>query len=800
MPGPLSGVRLFDLTIVGVGPFATGILGKMGAEVVAVEQGPSWPPVYQGSPPNVRGLSTLYMTVHLNKRSLYLNLKDPEGLETAYRLIGEADIFAENMTWGTVQRLGLGSDRLLELNPRLVYGNFPGWGREGPYVQRRSADAITQVFSGSVAINGRRGGEPEILRWPALWDFNASLHIAVSLLLGLLARERTGSGLSLLSHQIGASVNIQLSRVAEFLATGDTPARMGSGTATTVPNRAYRCRDGRWLAVGVVRDDQWRRLWRAIGAEDLGENDELSTNRGRVRNRALVDGALGRIFATQAAKWWEIQLRKAKVPASLFLDYTQVLDDPQVRANGHFVWLRYPRDDETAEVLAYPDIGQFPPLPPLPFGSLPFQYSKTPIATTAGTLPGANTDHILRHGWLSEDGGTPATYHGPRQPMATGVLDGVTVLDMTQGVSGPFASLMLAECGARVIKVEPPEGDYTRGWEPRLGDVGAAFFHLNRNKEGLRIDLERPADRDELRELLRDVDVFIEEEGQDRLGRWGLDQASLEQTNPAIITCSISPFGEDGPLRDQPGSELVFQAMSDFLSHLGEPGEEPVRMGPDMATAGTSLYACQAILGALYHQWRTGVGQRIAISELGALLHQRAVQWTSLVDPDEWNGYLFGYLKPPDHPYKTKDQPIMVNPISRAEDMPLLMEELGMESHLGNPLFQHPPEYLVGWGSNGAVDTGEIPMLAKPIWEEAFSRLTAEQIADVFIKYGGNGVLANDYRQLYDHPQVRTLGLFGEMDDPTLGTVRYQRMPWTLDGVPVPPARPFRDVTATRAR
>ena len=132
MPGPLSGVKLFDLTIVGVGPFATGILGEMGAEVVAVEQGPSWPPVYQGSPPNIRGLSTLYMTVHLNKRSLYLNLKDPEGLETAYRLIGEADIFAENMTWGTVQRLGLGSDRLLELNPRLVYGNFPGWGREGP--------------------------------------------------------------------------------------------------------------------------------------------------------------------------------------------------------------------------------------------------------------------------------------------------------------------------------------------------------------------------------------------------------------------------------------------------------------------------------------------------------------------------------------------------------------------------------------------------------------------------------------------------------------------------------------------
>ena len=755
--------------------------------------------MYQGSPPNIRGLSTLYMTVHLNKRSLYLNLKDPEGLEAAYRLIGQADIFAENMTWGTVQRLGLGRDRLLELNPRLVYGNFPGWGREGPYVQRRSADAITQVFSGSVAINGRRGGEPEILRWPALWDFNASLHIAVSLLLGLLARERTDSGLSLLSHQIGASVNIQLSRLAEFLATGDTPARMGSGTATTVPNRAYRCRDGRWLAVGVVRDDQWRRLWRAVGAEDLGKNDALSTNRGRVHNRELVDDALGRIFAPRLPSGGRSSCgRRRSRPAS----FSTTPRSWMIRRCGR---------TDTSSGSNTPGTTRPPRCSPTPTSGSSRRCRGCRSGACRSVLEDADRDHgrnpaRRQYGphpparMVERRRRDPAAYHGPRQPMATGVLDGVTVLDMTQGVSGPFASLMLAECGARVIKVEPPEGDYTRGWEPRLGDVGAAFFHLNRNKEGLRIDLERPAGRDELRELLRDVDVFIEEEGQDRLGRWGLDQASLEQTNPAIITCSISPFGEDGPLRDQPGSELVLQAMSDFLSHLGEPGEEPVRMGPDMATAGTSLYACQAILGALYHQWRTGAGQRIAINELGALLHQRAVQWTSLVDPDEWNGYLFGYLKPPDHPYRTRDQPIMVNPIARAEDMPLLMEELGMESHLGNPLFQHPPEYLVGWGSNGAVDTGEIPMLAKPIWEEAFSNFTAEQIADVFIKYGGNGVLANDYRQLYDHPQVKTLGLFGEMDHPTLGTVSYQRMPWTLDGVPAPPARPFRDVTATRGR
>lgn len=793
MPGPLSDVNVFDLTIVGVGPFATGILANMGANVIAVEQGPRWPPAYQGSPPNIRGLSTLYMTVHLNKRSLYLDLKDPRGLEEAYRLLQDADIFAENMTFGTVQRLGLGHEQLAERNPRIVYGNFPGWGRSGPYVDRRSADTITQVFSGSVAMNGKRGGEPEILRWPALWDFNASLHIAVSLLLGLLYRERTGSGLSLLSPQIGASTNIQLSRLAEFLATGEVPARMGSATTTTVPNRAYLCRDKRWLAVGVVRDDQWQRLCQAIGATEMEQDRDLATNSGRVKNRELVDDALGKIFATQAAKWWEIQLLKAKVPVSLFLDYTEVMDHPQVRANDHFSSLQYPRKDATANVVDYPDVGKFPKLPRMPFGNLPFQYTRTPLKTTAGTLPGANTEHILKHGWGGDDEEQSRRYYGPHNPIETGVLDGVTIVDMSQGISGPFASLMLAESGARVIKIEPPEGDYARGWEPRLGDVSAAFFHLNRNKDGLCLDVRKPADREQLKDLLKDANVFIEEEGQARLRRWGLDQRSLEEINPGIVTCSITPFGEKGPLRNQPGSELIFQAMTDFTSHLGVPGEEPVRMGADMATGGTSLYACQAILGALYHQWHTGFGQRIAISELGALLHQRAIQWTSLVDPDEWNGYLFGYLKPPDHPYKTKDQPILLNPISRAEDMPLLMKELGMDDYLNDPLFKHPPAYLIGWGTNGAIDTGEIPMRAKPIWEEAFSKFTAEQVSDIFMKYGGNCVLANDYQQFYDHPQIKTLELFLETDDPTLGPIRYQLAPWTLDGVPVPAPVPFQE-------
>ena len=172
MAGPLQGVKVFDLTVVGVGPFATMILASMGANVVKVEP-PAWPPARQGSPPFYKGLSIVYMGCQLGKRSVFLDLKKPEGMEAARQLLEEADVFAENMRYGAVQRLGLRYEEVSKLNPRIVYGNFPGWASTGPYAERHSGAHIAHAFSGATAITGRKGGEPESLSWP-LHDFNAS--------------------------------------------------------------------------------------------------------------------------------------------------------------------------------------------------------------------------------------------------------------------------------------------------------------------------------------------------------------------------------------------------------------------------------------------------------------------------------------------------------------------------------------------------------------------------------------------------------------------------------------------------
>ena len=774
MAGPLQGVKIFDLTIIGVGPFATMILASMGANVVKVDPPDWWSPPRQGSPPNYSGLSIVYMACQLGKRGILLDLKTPDGHASAVGLIKEADVFVENMKWGTVQRLGLGYEEISKLNPSIVYGNFPGWGADGPYADWGSGADTAHTFGGATAVTGRRGGEPESLRW-YLHDFNASSYIAMVLLLGLLHRERTSQGLHIMNPQVGASVAIQTSRIAEFLATGQNVPPMGSSTTTTVPHRAFHCQDKRWLAVGVIKDSQWRALCRAIKADDLLKDPRFATNPGRVQHRDKLENRLGKIFASKPARWWTIQLRRHKVPVSPFLDHEEIFNHPQVKANKYFLPLKYPR------------IGT------LPFGNIPFQYSKTPIQVRPGLWPGEHTSQVLEEGF-GDDGTSQQAkgYFGPKGAGEKGILDGITVVDTTEGITGPYASLLLADSGARVIKVEPPEGDYARQFMPQFNGASAAFFHLNRNKEGTRLDMRNPEDRKSLLELLKAADVFIEEEGQPSLKRWGLSYQDLEKLNPRLVYCTITPFGTKGPLRNQPASELVLQAMSDLPNNLGVPGEEPVRMGPDYATAETSLYVNHAILGALYHAWRTGEGQHITISQLGAILHQKSVQWVGTVDPDDWNGAMAWYLGLPDHPHKTGDVPIKLRPIEKAEQMPELLRTLGMERYIDHPVFKNPPNKIMSSGGMGEpIDSADLAFQAKRIWEEAFKKWRGQDLVQLLAKFGSRSTEANNYQQLYDHPQTKAMGLFKEADDPKLGKVKFLTSPWKLHGIPAVVPEPF---------
>ena len=759
MGGPLQGIRVFDMTHAGVGPWGTMILAAMGANVIKID--PPGGDRIRNMRPRYNDLSAVYMHCNLGKKGIYLDLKSDEGKEAARDLLREADVYAENMKWGTVARLGFGYDDVSKLNPRIVYGNYPGWGSTGPLKDRGSGDPTAQAFSGAVSITGTRDGAGEFNRFYGLHDFNASSYLTTTLLLGLLHRERTGKGPRLENPQMASSVAVQTSRIAEFLATGEDVPRMGSANTATVPHRAFLCQDKRWLAVGVINDAQWRGLCKAISAPDLRDDPRFASNPGRVKHRDELEDRLQAILSTNPARWWTIQLRKQRVPVSLFYDYETIPDLPQVRANRYIVNLKYPGAGT------------------LPFGNIPFQYSKTPVTLRPGPWPGQDTERVMKEGWGTDDRTPAKGYFGPKGPVDKGPLEGVTVVDMTQGICGPYASLLLADAGARVIKVEPPEGDYARHFSPPLNGVSAVFFHLNRNKEGLRLDIHKERDKQRLLELLKSADVLIEESGQRRMKRLGLSYQDLESVNPGLIHCSISPHGTKGPLRDQPASELTLQAMSDFLNTLGVAGEEPVRMGPDMASAGTSLFAVHGILGALYHKWRTGEGQRIDVSMLATMVHQRGITWTSMVDPDEWAGfYCEGYVKPPDYGYKTADQPVTLMGPRDPDIFRELVKTLGLEQYLEHPLFQNPPSDVLG--KEGRGDTH---VQTQPIWEEVFKTWTSKDLLELFHKLGSHGGQVNTFKELFAHPQMAALDMVREIEDPSIGKVMCVISPWMMDGV-----------------
>jgi len=367
-----------------------------------------------------------------------------------------------------------------------------------------------------------------------------------------------------------------------------------------------------------------------------------------------------------------------------------------------------------------------------------------------------------------------------------GSLDGVRVIDFTQGLCGPFCTMQLGDAGAEVIKVEPPAGDFARRMGPPfVRDESAVFLSLNRNKKSVVLDLESSSGREAAAQLARDADVLVEDFAPAAVEKFGLGYAQLQGANQKLVYCSITPFGEDGPLRDAPGSELVVQAMAEYTASLGRIGDPPVRVGADIASLNTGIFAAQAILAALFHRLRTGEGQRVAVSEFGSLLHLRGIMWSSLSNPDDWYGFhLDHYTKPPDYGYQSKNGPLyFILRRGSSEDWDRLVMELGMEEVLADSRFA---DY-----GRAATSIGRYATEVKPIWEKAFENRTREEIIDLIKGIGGDAVPIMDYPSLLAHPQVAALDIVAEIDHHTAGrfkTVRpVARFSETPDTIRLPP-------------
>ena len=360
-----------------------------------------------------------------------------------------------------------------------------------------------------------------------------------------------------------------------------------------------------------------------------------------------------------------------------------------------------------------------------------------------------------------------------------GALDGFTIIDFTQGLCGPFASMRLADAGAEVVKIEPLTGDAARTMGPPfIQDESAVFLSLNRNKKSIALDVTKPEGREIAQKLIARAAVVLEDFGPGQAEKLGLGYEDLNQTNPTLVYCAISAFGEEGPLRDQPGAELVVQAMADYTHSLGKIGDAPVRLGTDVASLNTGIMASQAVTAGLFHRVRKGAGQRVAVSMLGTLLHMRGIMWTAMTDPDEWYGFhLDHYTRPPDEGYKTRDGHVYFGlRRGNSEDWDRLMLTLGLEEHIADPRFE-------GFGRE-ATSIGRYAPEVKPIWEQAFQQLTTADVVKLVHEFHGDAVPFNNYPALCAHPQVAELNILKEVDHPAGGRFRTIGPVWRFADTP----------------
>ncbi len=357
---PLEGVRVLDLSRVLAGPYATMVLADLGADVVKVEHPERGDDTRHWGPPFAGGESAYFLSVNRNKRSIAVDLKDPEGLERVKHLAAEADVLIENMRRGALERFGLGYEALRELNPDLIYCSVTGFG-PGKDRDRPGYDFLIQARAGVMGITGFPEGEPTKVG-VAISDIVCGLYAATAILAALRRREITGEGARIEVPLFEATLGWLANRGQEYLVSGEDKGRMGNAHPTIVPYQTFDASD-RPVAVAVGNDAQFRRLCEAVGRADLADDERYATNPERVANREVLVEILQGEFSKLTADEWVEKIREAGVPAGPVNALADVFSDEHVLSSGILQTVEHPAAG-VLKMLASPVLvdGERPPV------------------------------------------------------------------------------------------------------------------------------------------------------------------------------------------------------------------------------------------------------------------------------------------------------------------------------------------------------------------------------------------------------------------------------------------------------
>jgi CoA:oxalate CoA-transferase len=340
MPKPLAGIRIIELANFIAGPFAGTLLADMGADVVKVE--PPAGDMARATPPIRNGESVSFAALNRNKRSLVLDLKQPQAIEILLKLAAKSDVFLEAYRPGALDKLGLGSAHVKAVNPRIVYTSVSGFGQTGPDRRRAGVNLIIEAFSGALSVTGEPGMMP-MRPGVQTADVFGALFATYATLASLLGAARHGEGRIADVSLVEASIAAAAWEAAEYLETGKVPQALGNRHRLNAPYQLFETSDGRYLAIGTPNDQRFANLMQTLGLADHLRDPRFATYASRKAHEDVLLALVEPAVRLREAPELEAALLAGGVPCARVNNFQEVFDHSQIIARGVAQEIRHPR-------------------------------------------------------------------------------------------------------------------------------------------------------------------------------------------------------------------------------------------------------------------------------------------------------------------------------------------------------------------------------------------------------------------------------------------------------------------------
>lgn len=591
------------------------LLAQLGATVILVEFGTS------GS--GMHGQWNARQLVAAGKLSVHIDPASPEDLGYLKDLLHGVDVV---LVSGEDQPSWLRD--ILGRNDGPLLCDINSFGKTGPLSGQIYPEIFMQATAGLIDTTGESEGAPVACQFP-LTESVAALYAVVGVLAAFRARREQGITQSIELALYDCAISTLTTFVPGYLA-GRKPVRIGNHHPSMSPWNAYRAGDG-WVLMCSGSDDQWRRVCELIGRCDLATDGRYDSPAKRVQASAEVDRIVEEWTSRHSVADCVERFNAVSIACGPVTSIADLLTEENLRYRN---MVSLVDDPHSKTKLALP-------------GSV-FRGSRCKGAALA-TIPDPDEHRAAVRALM---GRRPAQRFTASASFARPSLEGTRVIEIGNYTAGPFVSRQLGALGAYVVKVEPPAGDLARALPPHRDGQSYFFTMSNHDKRSLMLDLRKDADKNALRELLRDADVLIENLRPGALARVGFSATDLARLNPRLVYCTISGYGTDSPYAERAGMDTTIQGAGGIM-HLTRADGVPYKNGISSADIAAGLFALGGVLAALEYRDRTGHGQAIDISMQDAAAWLTHAAWNPGLTKDFQgaviacaDGYLVAVEKP----------------------------------------------------------------------------------------------------------------------------------------------------------